>query len=603
MSGIAITFVLIVVALGLFIWGRVPAVIVAIGMSLALFFTGILSANQALAGFGDPTVILIASLFVVTAGLEASGITTWAGQLVIKQAGESRTKLMLLIMLLAALFCATISVNGTVAALLPLCVVVSVRLKIPTSQLLLPMCFATHGSSMLTLIGAPLNVIASNTTAEAGLGRIGFFEFAIAGVPMFLGTIVIILLTRKWLLPHKSGGSLPPDLSRHARTLVEQYRLEDGLHRLRVRSSSPYCGASRETIALADYAGISLVAIEDGESGKPLARPNIAEGDVLLVRGDAQAAGRLAGDMHLAFRSEAGAGALAETLFNRRSGLAEVVVPPRSKLVGEIMFPGMAAPDGELLVLAVQRGGEDLGSGPTALAVGDHLLLQGTWQALDKHLADPQVMVVDSPEVVRRQAVPLGLGAKEAIGILVLLVILLATGWVPGAIAALVCAVLMVILGVVTVPQAYRGIDWNTCFLIGGMIPLGAAMTQTGAAQLIADTLIHLLGASGPRVLLTGLFVAALALGCVISNTATALLFFPIAIATAHEIGVSPMPFVIGLAIASHAALLTPVATPVNLMVMGPGGYKFADYSKFGLPIACWWLLVALFIVPLYWRF
>jgi hypothetical protein len=217
MSGIAIAFVLIVVALGLFVWGRVPAVIVAIGMSLALFFTAILPANQALAGFGDQTVILIASLFVVTAGLEASGVTTWAGQLVIKRAGESCIKLMLLIMLLAALFCATISVNGTVAALLPLCVVVSVRLNVPTSQLLLPMCFATHGSAMLTLIGAPLNVIASNATVDAGLGPIGFFEFAIAGVPMFLGTIAITLLTRIWLLPHKNGGSLPPDLSQHAR--------------------------------------------------------------------------------------------------------------------------------------------------------------------------------------------------------------------------------------------------------------------------------------------------------------------------------------------------------------------------------------------------
>jgi hypothetical protein len=320
MSGIAIAFVLIVVALGLFVWGRVPAVIVAIGMSLALFFTAILPANQALAGFGDQTVILIASLFVVTAGLEASGVTTWAGQLVIKRAGESCIKLMLLIMLLAALFCATISVNGTVAALLPLCVVVSVRLNVPTSQLLLPMCFATHGSAMLTLIGAPLNVIASNATVDAGLGPIGFFEFAIAGVPMFLGTIAITLLTRKWLLPHKNGGSLPPDLSQHARTLVEQYRLEDGLHRLRVRSPSSYVGATRDTVTLKEYAGLSLVAIEGGESGKPLERSNIAEGDVLLVRGDAQAAGRLATDTHLTFNWDAGAGGLAETLFNRGSG-------------------------------------------------------------------------------------------------------------------------------------------------------------------------------------------------------------------------------------------------------------------------------------------
>jgi di/tricarboxylate transporter len=420
---------------------------------------------------------------------------------------------------------------------------------------------------------------------------------------MFLGTVAIILLTAKWLLPHKSGGSLPPDLSQHAQTLVEQYQLEDGLHRLRVRSPSPYVGAPRDVVALKDYPGLSLVAMEDGESGKPLARPNLADGDILLLRGDAQAAGQLATDKHLAFRLDDDGGGLANTLFNRGSGLAEVVIPSRSKLVGEMVFPVMVALDGDFVVLAVQRGGEDLGAGPATLAVGDHLLLQGTWRALDKQLADPQVLVVDSPDVVRRQAVPLGLGAKEAIAVLLLLVVLLATGWVPGAIAALVCAVLMVVLGVVTVPQAYKGIDWNTCFLIVGMIPLGAAMTKTGAADLIANTLIGALGNAGPRALLAGLFVAALALGCVISNTATALLFFPIAIATAKEVGLSPLPFVLGLAIACHAALLTPVATPVNLMVMGPGGYKFLDYTKFGFLIACWWLVVALFIVPLYWPF
>jgi di/tricarboxylate transporter len=602
-SGATITFVMIIVALGLFVWGRIPAVAVAIGVSLALYFTGLLPANRALGGFGDLTVVLIASLFVIAAGLEASGITTWAGQIVIKQAGESRSRLMILIMLLAALFCATISVNATVAALLPLCVVLAVRLNIPTSQLLLPMCFATHGGVMLTLIGAPLNVLASHASEDAGFGPIGFFEFAVAGVPMLIGTMVLILLTYRWLLPHRNGDTLPPDFSAHAQTLVEQYKIEDGMHRMRVRSSSSYVGAAREAIDLKGYDGLSLVGIQDGASGKPLARATLAEGDALLISGDAQAAASLATDKHLAFRAEEEKGGLADTLFNRNSGLAEVVIPPRSKLIGQTVFPGMAARDGDIVVLAVQRGGEDVGDGPHKLAVGDHLLLQGTWGALDKHLADPQVLVVDSPDVVRRQAVPLGLGAKEALAILALLVVLLATGWVPGAVAALVCAGLMVLLGVLTVPQAYKGIDWNTCFLVGGMIPLGAAMTETGAARLIADSLIGVLGDAGPRALLGGLFLAALAVTSVISNTATAILFFPIAIATAQEVGVSPMPFIIGVAIGSHGALLTPVATPVNLMVMGPGGYKFSDYTKFGFLLSVWWLLVVILIVPLYWRF
>jgi di/tricarboxylate transporter len=603
MSGIVTVFLLILVALALFIWGRVPAVIVAIGVSLALFFTGILPAEQALGGFGDLVVVLIASLFVIATGLEASGVTTWAGQWLIRQAGESRTRLMILLMLMAAVFTCAISVNGTVAALLPLCVALAVRLRIPTSQLLLPMVFATHGSTMLTLIGAPLNVIASKAAVDAGLRPIGFFEFAVAGIPMLLGSMAIILLTARWLLPHKNGASLPADFSQHARTLVEQYKIENGLHRLRLRASSTLLGASRDKVDLAPYPGLSLVAIQQGESGKLVTRDNLAEDDLLIVRGDAQAAGQLAAEQHLAFSTEENPASIAEALFNRASGLAEIVIPPRSKLIGETAFAGMTAGDGELLVLAVQRGGEDMGAGAHKLAVGDHLLLQGGWRALDKHLADPQVLVVDSPEVVRRQAVPLGLGAVEALAILVLLVVLLATGLLPSAVAGLLCAILMVLVGVINVPQAYKGIDWNTCFLIGGMIPLSAAMTRTGAADLIADTLIRLLGNAGPRGFMAGLFVAAALIGCVISNTATALLFFPISIAMAHELGVSPMPFIVGIAIASHAALLTPIATPVNLMVMGPGGYKFSDYPKFGILLTIWWLIVALFIVPLYWRF
>jgi di/tricarboxylate transporter len=171
------------------------------------------------------------------------------------------------------------------------------------------------------------------------------------------------------------------------------------------------------------------------------------------------------------------------------------------------------------------------------------------------------------------------------------------------AIAAPICAVALVLLRVLTIPQVYKGIDWNTCILIGGMMPLATAMSRTGAAQMIADTLIDLVGNAGPRALIACLFVVTVALGQLMSNTATALVMLPIAAATGIETGVSPMPLIIATIMASHAALFTPIATPVNLMVLGPGGYRFGDYWKFGLPIALWWLVVALTVVPLYWRF
>ena len=603
MSDIAITFAIIAAAVVLFVWNRVPVALVAIATPLALYLTGVLDAGDALAGLGDPVVIFIAALLVVSAGLEVAGVTTWAGQILVEKAGTSRARLLVLMTLLAAAMSALIGLIGTTAALLPVVVVAAVRLGRSPSQLLMPLAFASSAGGLLTLAGSPVNVITSQAAQDAGLGAFGFFEFAVAGIPLILGVMAISLALGQRLLPERGGIGLPRDFGAHARTLVEQYRLEDGLHRLKLRASSPYVGALRSAIELGEYPGLSLVAIQEGNAGGPLRRTALAEGDVLLVRGSAEEAGRLATAMHLAVRSDESAGGVAETLFNRSSGLAEVVIPPRSKLIGETMFPGMATPSGDLMVLAVQRGGSDLGPQPTTLAAGDHLLLQGTWQALDERLTDPQVLVVDSPEVVRRQAVALGPGATQAIAILALLVVLLATGVVPPAIAGLICALAMVLSGVLTLPQAYKGIDWNTCILIGGMIPLSTAMTTTGAADLMAHTLLGVIGDAGPLALLAGLFVLTAILGQLISNTATALILVPIAVAAAIEIGVSPRTVLMSLTVGAGASFLTPVATPSNLMVMGPGGYRFGDYWKLGLPCMLWFFVVAVFFVPLYWRF
>jgi len=321
------------------------------------------------------------------------------------------------------------------------------------------------------------------------------------------------------------------------------------------------------------------------------------------VRGDAEAAATLASDKGLAFRLEETAGDVTETLFNRASGLAEVVIPPRSGLIGQAVFPGMVTDSGDLIILAVQRLGEDLGPEQTVLAIGDTLLLQGTWKALDEHLADPDVLVVDSPDLVRRQAVPMGAGAVEAIAILVGMVILLATGLVPSAIAGLGAACAMVLFRVMTVDQAYRSINWTTIILVGAMMPLSTAMSNSGAAAKMAEGLVHVVGDAGPYALVAGLFVLTAVLGQLISNMATAIIVFPIAVAAATGMGVSPRAVLMSVNVAAAAALLTPVATPVNLMVMGPGGYRFGDYWKLGLPCLLWFFVVATFLVPIFWRF
>lgn len=602
MNEIAITFLIVVVVVLLFALSKVPVVIVAIGTALAFYATGILDLEETLSGLGDPAVLLIASLFVVSAGLDATGVTTWAGQKLITKAGKSQTRLLVLIMLFVAALTALISVNGSVAALLPMVVIMAVRLNRAPSKLLMPLVFGAHAGSMLALTGTAVNVLVAEAAGYSGGNPFGFFEFAIVGIPLLLGTIVIVVLLGPRLLPERRGRTIPPDLSKHARTLIEQYSLTDGLFQLRVRAHSPYVSVLPKEIDLKEYPGLTLISIHEGAYPKDPNRP-LAPDDVLNVFGNANTAGSFAADKLLSFQSEPSAGDIAEALVNRTSGLGEIIIPPRSGLIGTTMFPGMITPSGDLVVVAVQRKGDDLGPKEAKLAAGDAVLLQGTWKALDQHLDDPDILVVDSPDVVRRQAVPMGAGAKQALAVLTFMVILIATGIVPAPIAGIVCASLMVLLGVLTVPQAYRSINWTTVILVGAMMPLSTAMTNTGAASWLADKLVAMVGDSGPYALLAGLFVLTAILGQIISNTATALIMIPISKAAAAALGISPRPVLMSLAVAAAAAFLTPIATPVNLMVMGPGGYRFGDYWKLGLPLLLWFFVVATFVVPIFWKF
>jgi di/tricarboxylate transporter len=516
-----IVFLVLAAVVVLFVSNVLPVEIVAVGTALTLWATNVLDLNEALAGFGDPTVVYIAALFVVSEALDATGITTWAGQQLTARAGASPRRLLVSLMVLGALLTAVISVNGAVAALLPVVVVTAVRQRHPASRLLLPLAYASHAGSMLALTGTPVNVIVSEAAKDAGGHYFGFFEFTLAGVPLLAGTIAIVVLLGERLVPDRQPDYMPKDFSDHARTLIRQYRLED--------SST-------------------------------------------------------------------------EALFNRRSGVAEAVIPPRSGMVGEPVFPGMVTDSGDLVVLAVQRNGQDLGPKKCVLAAGDTLLLQGSWDALSTNLRDPDVLVVDAPDAVRRQAVPFGPGARRVTVIVVVMVALLATGAFPPAVAGLLAAGALVVSGVVSVDQAYRSISWTTVVLVGGMIPVSTAMASSGAAEQLADRLVDIVGDSGPYPLLIGIFVITAVLGQLISNTATVLIVIPIALSAAATLDVSTRPVLMTLNVASSAALLTPIATPANMMVMGPGGYRFGDYAKLGLPVMAWFFVVAVGIVPLIWR-
>jgi di/tricarboxylate transporter len=602
MIEIALVFAILVAVVVLFVWNRVPVELVAIGAALALYATGILRIDQALAGFGDPVVIFIATLFVVSEGLDASGVTARVGQELVARAGKSRTRLLVVTMLVIALLTALISVNGAVAALVPVVTVTAMRLGRSPSQLLLPLAFGAHAGSLLALTGTPVNVINSEAAAHASGQGFGYFEFALVGVPLLLGTIAIVVLFGERLLPNRTPRTIPPDFSAHVRRLTQQYGLDARTRRLEVGPHSPYIGRSPAAIDLEKYPSVDLIGVQVGGEGSLVTDTKIGVGDVLIVRGDVDAVNRLAADGLL--DTPAGPAANeSDRLITRQVGVAEVVIRPRSGLIGTPAFPGMVTESGDLVILAVQRQGEDLGPTETELAAGDTLLVQGTWSALDANLDDPFVLVVDRPDRVRRQIVPMGPGARPAVTILATMVVLLATGTVPPAVAGLLAAGAMILLRVLTLDQAYRAISWTTVILVGGMIPLTTAMQQTGAAELVADTLIRVVAGAGPYALVLGLCVLTAILGQLISNTATALIMIPIAVSAAGEIGVSARPVLMAVNVMATAAFLTPVATPGNLMVMGPGGYRFGDYAKLGLPLLALFLLVATLLVPVFWPF
>lgn len=521
------TLVVLAAAVALFVWNRLPVAGVALAAALALYATGVLSLERSLAGFGDPTVLFIASLFVVSEALDACGVTSWLGERLVTAAGDSTSRLVVLVLLLSAVLAAIITPNGAVAALLPMTVVVATRIGRSPSKLLMPLAFSAHAGSLLVLTGTPVNILVSEAAADAGAGRFGFFEFALAGVPLVVGSIALALLLSGRLLPDRRARSLPPDLTRHAQTLAEQYALQ------------------------------------------PTARPREVPGQ----------------------------------LFTRDVGVAEVVVPPRSPLIGATVFPGMLTESGELVVLSVQHHGEPPATREHALHAGDTLLLEGAWRALDERLGADEVLVVDAPAAVRRQAVPMGPGARRTLAVTAALVAALATGIVPAAVAGVGAAMALVLLGAVGTEQAYRAVSWTTVILIAGLIPVSEAIQATGAADDIARLLVDVVGGSSPYLLLTGLFVIATAFSVAVSNTATALILIPVALSAAAELDVATHPVLMSVAIACSAAFLTPISTPGNMMVLEPGGYRFGDPWRFGLPYLALFFLVAVFLVPVIWRF
>ncbi|MEA3337358.1 MAG: SLC13 family permease [Chloroflexota bacterium] len=626
-----ITFIILGITLAFFVFSDLRPDLVALLSMLALFLVGVITAPQALSGFADSTVILIAALFVIGEGLARTGVTAWLGQQLIEQAGNSEVRLLVVLMLGTALLSAFLSNTGTVAMLLPAVVAAAWRVGSMPSRFLIPLAFSANLGGLLTLIGTPPNIIVSDTVTAAGLEPFGFFEFSLIGIPLLLVALGFMVLLGRRLLPERHSGEAPDDVIESVGELAESYHLPGKMFQLRVRSSSRIVGKTLAETKLGRDYGVSVLRIahlpgsaSDGlgplqlqrrrmiesldqlldDDGKmPGADTVIAPQDLLVVKGNPEAVERASIEFNLGLQElEAEDAELTDLLLSHEVGIAEVLVPPRSEYVGRTIAGSHFAEKFDVQVITLRQGDRLMPRRQTALRFGDSLLVRGRWEDIER-LRDERrnFVVVGRPEALARQIVEPNPQATVAVVALGVMVVLMITGLVPTVFAALIAALIMVLGGCLTMDNAYRAVNWQTVVLIAAMLPTSIALQVTGGAELIADALVNTLGAVGPHALLAGVFILTAGFSQVISNTATTVLVAPIVMQAALTLEVSPYGMLMMVAVGASAAFLTPIASPVNTLVFTPGGYSFGDFGKVGLPLMVLVLLVSLILVPMIW--
>ena len=500
------TLLILAAAVALFIWNKFPVGSVALGVALALWATGVISIEEAMAGFGSPTVVLIAALFVVAEGLDNAGVTTWAGQVLASTSRGSKTRLLVLLMVTVAVLTAMITTNGSVAALVPMVVALAVQFSLRPSKVLMPLAFAAHAGALLVLTASPVSVLTMETARESGMGELNFFSFTLLGVPLLIGTIILVLLIGDKLLPDRDPTTALKDLSALPGTLEKHYLAEDKLGRLWASDTSALTGRTIDRLNAELPADLHLLGVRSGENPAPMDAP-LRSGDVLLVRGSDERLRAFAAAEGLSLDTDV-SGQFSSGLVTRDTGVAEVLVSPRSRYIGDLVYPGMVTESGKLVVFGLRRGTEQVESGQSIrLEAGDAMLLYGAWSDLEQQTRDPDVILVDSPDAIRRQTIALGKRAYPAMAILAGMVMLMAFDLVPPVVATLLAAIAMIVMRVLPVDQAHRAINWPTLIIVGGMTPLSLAITRSGAAESISTRIVDLTGGGSPYFILLGLFM------------------------------------------------------------------------------------------------
>lgn len=618
-----VTIIILVLSAVFFVNGKIRSDIVALCALVALLLFQILKPDEALSGFSNSVVIMMVGLFVVGGAILQTGLAKMISSRLLKLAGKSEMKLFLLVMLATSFIGAFVSNTGTVALMLPIVVSLAVSANMNPSRLLMPLAFASSMGGMMTLIGTPPNLVIQNTLTSAGYESLSFFTFLPVGIVcVAVGTLVLLPLSKWFLSKGGKKGENNTYSGKSLNQLVKEYGLSNNLFRLKVTDGSGVLGKTIIELDVRRKYGLNILEVRRGDVSQhrflktvtqKLADPDtqLQLGDILYVSGDFDNVKKISEDHQMEIMGDQDT---EETRTGENSlafydiGIAEIVLMPSSNLIGQNVKEAGFRDKFNVNVLGIRRKTEYLlrNLGKERMHSGDVLLVQGTWENIARLSKEDTDWVVLGQPLAEAAKVTLDYKAPVAAGIMVLMVAMMVFDFIPvePVTAVMIAGILMVLTGCFrNVEAAYKTINWESIVLIAAMLPMSQALEKTGASVYISNSLVSGLGTYGPLALMAGIYFTTSLMTMFISNTATAVLLAPIALQSAEQIGVSPVPFLFAVTLGASMCFASPFSTPPNALVMPAGQYTFMDYIKVGLPLQIIMGIVMIFVLPMLFPF
>lgn len=596
MLDIILVCVIIVLALVLFATERFRADFVAlltlgVLMVLGFFREKFLSPTESITGFSNAATVTVAAMFVLSRALTRTGAITWVTNFIAHLGNRKENLTFLMLMLSAGTISAFINNTATVAVFLPITFAIAQTQRMSASKLLLPLSYASIFAGTCTLIGTSTNILVSSIMVDHGLAAIPMFELSKLGL-IFVGVgLLYLFFVARPMLPHRVTTD----------SLTRKYRMKGYLTEVVINDKSPLIGKTVVETQISERFDVNVLGIIRNKQRiwTGLRSTLLQAGDMLLVRGGIENLMKMRDSHIVTILADV---KLSDTdLTSDDMMITEAIITPASPLIGKTLKEVSFRDRYNAFALAVRTHGKTVRKkiGRIRLSVGDTLLIQGRRSTFSVLANETDFLILQEIMLPR----PRKDKSIYAVGIMTLVVALAAFGVMPILASAILGCLLVILAGCITLQEAYDSIDWMVIFLLAGMIPLGIVMEKTGTAEFLGHTLIEYVGDLGPVAVISVFYLLISVLTSVVSNNASAILLAPIAIATAGELGVNPWPFLMAVTFGASASFATPLGYQTNLMVYGPGGYKFTDFVKVGLPLnIIFWLLATIFI-PVFWPF